>query len=283
MKRRIIYTLLAITMVAMITFSITACKQNSQSENITIDTTELSGCMEGITLKVATTGTYAPFTYFDESTGAPIGFDLDLIDELQKLLGFTISNNKIDTMNAATITVSLAEGKVDMGLAALCATDERKKVMNFSNTYYDAGQIILVNKETSPAEITCIDDLVNGNYSVAVETGSAAHLYAQSIGIKEECIKPINEGPIAFATLEEGKVDCFIQDAPGIPYYLSVSPDSKIMTVGEQFNMGQSPYAIALSFDSCKKYTNLQEVINLALEELENNGTMAELDQKWCK
>jgi ABC-type amino acid transport substrate-binding protein len=270
-------------MLATGVFALVGCSQPENNESITIDTANLAGCMEGMTLNVATTGTYAPFTYFDENGEDVIGFDLDLIAELQELLGFEIANNQIAAMNASTITASLAEGKVDMGLAALCATDERKEVMNFSNTYYDAGQIVLINKETSPAEIQGLDDLMDGKYTVAVETGSAAHLYVKSIGMNEDCIKPYNEGPIAFAALEDGKIDCFIQDAPGIPYYLETTPDSKIAMVGEQFNMGQSPYAIALSFDACTRYTNLQEVINLALEELTNNGTMDELDQKWCK
>lgn len=255
----------------------------SNVEASVIDMSELKGSMNGITLNVATTGTYAPFTYYAENGDDVIGFDLDVISELQKLLGFEIANGKIGVMNASTITASLAEGKVDMALAALCATDERKEVMNFSDTYYDAGQIILINKETSPSEIKGIDDLINGTYTVAVETGSAAHIYAQKVGISEENIKPYNEGPIAFAALEEGKIDCFIQDAPGIPYYLKTTPNSKIEMVGEQFNRGQSPYAIALSFDVCKRYSNIVEVINAALYELTDNGTMAMLDQKWCQ
>lgn len=286
--RRKLKCFLVLSAMIMSTFNFSACgKTTSETDNsnasITIDTTELKGCMDGMSLKVATTGTYAPFTYFDEETNKPIGYDIDLVYELQDLLGFTMVNDTIDTMNAATITASLAEGKVDMGLAALCATDERKKVMNFSDTYYDAGQIVLINKETSPKEIKGLDDLIDGKYTVAVETGSAAHLYVKSIGMKEDCIKPYNEGPIAFAALEEGKVDCFIQDAPGIPYYIKTTPDSKIEMIGEQFNTGQSPYAIALSFDACSKYSNLEDVINSALKELESNGTMDELDQKWCK
>ncbi len=281
--RRTLCILITTVILVMGIFGLAGCRQADDAEAITIDITELSGCMEGMTLVVATTGTYAPFTYFNETGEDVIGFDLDLIAELQKLLGFEIANNEIVAMNASTITASLAEGKVDMGLAALCATDERKEVMNFSNTYYDAGQIVLINKETSPAEIQSLNDLIDGKYTVAVETGSAAHLYVKNIGMSEECIKPYNEGPIAFAALEDGKIDCFIQDAPGIPYYLKTTPDSKIAMVGEQFNMGQSPYAIALSFDACSRYTNLQEVINLALEELKNNGTIDILNQKWCK
>lgn len=275
--------IISFMMVCIIVFCMLVGCANSKEKTITIDTSQLDGCMSGMTLNVATTGTFAPFTYFDANGRDVIGFDIDLIIELKNLLGFEIDNNQIATMNALTITSSLAEGKVDMGLAALCATDERKEVMNFSDTYYDSGQVVLVNKETSPDNIRGLDDLISGKFTVAVETGSAAHLYVKSIGIDEACIKPYNEGPIAFAALEDGKVDCFIQDAPGIPYYLKTTPNSKIQIVGEEFNKGQSPYAIALSFDACSRYTNLQEVINMALKELTLNGTMSKLEEKWCK
>jgi len=281
--KKTLSTLIVITIIVIKVICISGCGKIQESASITIDATELSGCMSGVNLKIATTGTYAPFTYFDEGTGDAIGFDLDLIYELQSLLGFTIENDTITTMNAATITASLAEGKVDIGLAALCATNERREVMNFSDTYYDAGQIILVNKETSPTEIQSLEDLIDGKYTIAVESGSAAHLFVKNNIINDACIMPFNEGPIAFSALEDGKVDCFIQDAPGIPYYLKTTPNSKITTVGEQFNTGQSPYAIALSFDICTRYSNLQEIINLALKELTRNGTMDKLDQKWCK
>ena len=50
-------------------------------------------------------------------------------------------------MDYSALTTSLAEGKLDMGAAALCATDERKEVMNFSEIYCDSGQVVMVNKD----------------------------------------------------------------------------------------------------------------------------------------
>lgn len=281
--KKILTIIIIVAMLAIGVFALTKVGNKDNVQPITINTEKLEGCMEGITLNVATTGTFAPFTYYDENGKDVIGFDLDVIKELQKLLGFEIANNEIPVMNAATITASITEGKVDMGLAALCATDERKQVMNFSDTYYEAGLIIAVNKETSPKEIKSLEDLKSGKYTVAVETGSASHLYAKEIGIKEDCIKTYNEGPIAFAALEDGKVDCFIQDEPGVSYYLKTKEDTKLTMIGEPFNQEESPYAIALSFDICKKYTNIQEVINLALKELTDNGTMSKIETKWCK
>ena len=68
-------------------------------------------------------------------------------------------------MDYSALTTSLAEGKLDFGMAALCATDERKAVMQFSNTYCDSGQVVMINKETSPSEITDIDTLIDGDYT----------------------------------------------------------------------------------------------------------------------
>ena len=281
--KKVVLIIIVIAVLVGGIFAATKLGGKQDNNESTINAEKLEGCMKGITLNVATTGTFAPFTYYDESGENVIGFDLDVINELQKLLGFEIANNKIPAMNAATITASITEGKVDMGLAALCATEERKKVMNFSDTYYEAGLIVVTNKETSPKEIKSLEDLKSGKYTVAVETGSASHLYAKKIGISEDSIKPYNEGPIAFAALEDGKVDCFIQDAPGVAYYIKTKADSKLTMVGEPFNQDDSPYAIALSFDICKKYTNIQEVINKALKKLTDDGTMAKIEEKWCK
>lgn len=157
--KKILTIIIIVAMLAIGVFALTKVGNKDNVQPITINTEKLEGCMEGITLNVATTGTFAPFTYYDENGKDVIGFDLDVIKELQKLLGFEIANNEIPAMNAATITASITEGKVDMGLAALCATDERKQVMNFSDTYYEAGLIIAVNKETSPKEIKSLEDL----------------------------------------------------------------------------------------------------------------------------
>ena len=45
-------------------------------------------------------------------------------------------------MDYSALTTSLSESKLDMGAAALCATDERKEVMNFTDVYCDSGQVL---------------------------------------------------------------------------------------------------------------------------------------------
>ena len=105
---------------------------------------------------------------------------------LKDYLGFELDGD-IQVMDYSALTASLAEGKLDIGMAALCATDQRKEVMNFSKTYYDAGQVVMVNTESSPKEITGEEALRSGDYKVAVEKGTASHMYAQA-NFPESCI-----------------------------------------------------------------------------------------------
>ena len=90
--------------------------------------------MKGVKIKVGTSGLFGPFSYYDEDGKTLIGYDLDLIAKLQEILGFEIDGG-VQAMDYSALTTSLAESKLDMGAAALCATDERKEVMNFSDIW----------------------------------------------------------------------------------------------------------------------------------------------------
>ena len=132
----------------------------------------VKGALDGVKLSFGTTALFAPFTYYDKDGTTLIGFDIDLEKALQDYLGFELDGD-VQVMDYSALTTSLAEGKLDFGMAALCATDERKAVMQFSDTYCDSGQVVMINKETSPKEITDIDTLIDGDYTIAVEKGTA--------------------------------------------------------------------------------------------------------------
>jgi glutamine transport system substrate-binding protein len=246
------------------------------------DSDSIAGALEGVELKVGTSGLFAPFSYYDEDGTTLIGYDLDFLAALQDLLGFTIAGDTVQAMDYAALTTSVSEGKLDIAMAALCATDERKKVMNFSETYYDSGQITVVNTETSPAEITGVDSLTSGDYKVAVEKGTASHLYAQK-NFPESAIEVHDTITTAYESLEQGKVDALLQDTPGIAYYVKTTEGTKLAMVGDEFNQGQAPYAVAISFNASDANPELVDTINKAIIELTANGTMADIDAKWCK
>ena len=98
----------------------------------------------------------------------------ECVQNLQDLLGFEIDGG-VQAMDYSALTTSLSESKLDIGAAALCATDERKEVMDFTDVYCDSGQVVMVNK-TNDEGIKSVDDLKGKK--VAVEKGTASHTYA---------------------------------------------------------------------------------------------------------
>lgn len=234
---------------------------------------EIRGSMKGVTLTVGTSGLFGPFSYYDEDGKTLIGYDIDLLNDLQEILGFEIKDG-IQAMDYSALTTSIAEGKLDIGAAALCATDERKEVMNFTDIYCDSGQIVMVNSENDEG-ITGPDDLKGKK--VAVEKGTASHTYA-SKNLSDSTLEVHDTITTAYESLEQGKVDAVIQDAPGAAFYIKTTPDTHLKTVGEEFNQGQAPYCVAVSKD-CKYY----DEINAAVKLLIDDGTTDELYAKWCE
>lgn len=261
-----------------------AAAEDSSSDSSSAATTDgsVEGALEGVTLSFGTTALFAPFTYYDEDGSTLIGFDIELEKALQDYLGFELDGD-IQVMDYSALTTSLAEGKLDFGMAALCATDERKAVMQFSNTYCDSGQVVMINKETSPSEITDIDTLIDGDYTIAVEKGTASHLYCQNNGVDDSRLEVHDTITTAYESLEQGKVDAVIQDSPNASYYINTTDGTNLEVVGDQFNQGQSPYAIAISNDAAESNDGLVDIFNQALADLTDNGTIDELNATWLE
>ena len=251
-----------------------AAEESAAAEGYTKD--NVAGALSGVKLSFGTSGLFAPFSYYDADGTTLIGYDIEIEKALQDILGFEI-DGETQAMDYSALTTSLAEGKLDFGMAALCATDERKAVMDFTKTYCDSGQVVMVNAETSPAEITCIDDLASGEYKVAVEKGTASHLYVQGAGFPEDCIEVHDTITTAYESLEQGKVDAALQDGPGAQYYIAETAGTKLKVVGDEFNQGQAPYAIAFSKKCVEANPDIVAMFEAAIDILIEDGTLDKL------
>jgi polar amino acid transport system substrate-binding protein/glutamine transport system substrate-binding protein len=230
--------------------------------------------LDGVTLNIGTSGLFGPFSYYADDGKTLIGYDIDLFDALQEKLGFSISGDGIQAMTYSALTTSVGQGKLDLAAAALCVTDERKEVMDFSDTYCDSGLTVMINK-TASSGITGVDSLAGKK--VAVEKGTASHAYADKY--LQDAIVDVHDAiTTAYAALEQNKVDAVIQDGPGCAFYIKTNPDTNAEIVGEEFNQGQSPYAVAF-----KKNFEYADQFKSALAELKADGILDELYEKWCK
>lgn len=232
----------------------------------------VKGALKGVKLKIGTSGLFGPFSYYDTDGKTLIGYDIDLINVLKDYLGFEVDGS-ITAMDYSALTTSIAEKKLDMGAAALCVTDERKKVMDFSNTYCDSGQVVMVNSKDDKG-IASVNDLKGK--TVAVEKGTASHTYATK-NLSDSTLQVNDTITTAYESLEQGKVDAVIQDGPGAAFYIKTTDSTNLKVVGDEFNQGQAPYAIA--FKQGFEYT---DTFNKALSELAADGTLDTIYKKWC-
>lgn len=243
------------------------------------DAPACQGALEGVSLVFGTSGTYAPFSYFAEDGTTLQGFDIDLLYALQEVLGFEIADDTVQDMDYAPLTTALGQGQLDVGMAALCATDERKQSMNFSDVYYDAGIIVAVAEDNET--ITSVDDLTGGDYVVAVQSGCAAYTYA-SENLPESCLQVYDSQALAYKAVEDGQADATIYDLPGTAYSISTG-EINVKIVGDEFFTGQAPYSIAFSFAICEQYPDIIENFNEAIAYLQENGTIDEIKATWCE
>lgn len=296
MRKTFMKRLLSTTLTVILTASLAGCGTSKPNKDTaaaapaatatpatTGSTENLDGALKDYTFKIGTSGVFAPFTYYDTDGKTLIGFDMDILKALQKQLGFKIENDTIQAMDYSPLTTSVAEGKLDIAIAALCATDTRKKVMNFTDTYYNAGLSVITNKQTSPKEINGLDSILGGKYKIGVQKGDASHIYLTQHSVPEKSIQVQDAAPTILESLEQGKIDCMVWDGPGAAYYISTKKDTKLQMVGDQFAQDQSPYAIAISFNACKKNPKLLDTLNAAVKKLKSDGTMAQIEKKWCK
>lgn len=297
MKKKLISALLSTALVASLLAGCGDSSSDSSSSSSTSDASSTSdeseststasdsdkpdcyGALEGVTLNVGTSGTYAPFSYFAEDGTTLQGYDIDFLYALQDVLGFEISDDTIQDMDYQPLGTALSQGQLDIGAAALCATDERKQSMNFTETYYDAGIIVCIAEDND--DITSVDDLVGGDYTVAIQTGTIAYTYAVA-NLPEDCLQTYDSQALAYKAVEDGQADATIYDMPGTAYSISTG-EINLKIVGDEFYTGQAPYALALSFDFCEEYPDAIDYFNEAITYLTENGTLDEIKAEWCE
>lgn len=271
MKKRIFAILLCVTMTMGMLAGCSSEKTESGESSTKAD--DINGSMKGVKVKVGTSGTFGPFSYYDTDGKTLIGYDMDMLYALQDILGFDIDGD-IQAMEYSALTTSVAEGKLDIVAAGLCVTDERKKVMNFTDAYYESSLSVVVNS-TKDTGITGEDTLAGK--TIAVEKGTEAHLYAQQ-NLTDSTLQVFDTITTAYEALEQGKVDALIELTSGCTFYLKTAKDTNLKIVGDEFDVGETTYAIALNPD----FDYLDE-FNEALNILKENGTMDKLNDKWCK
>ena len=225
-----------------------------------------SGGGGGESITVASDIAYRPFEF--TQNGEPVGFDIDLMNEIGSRAGFT---PEFQNVTFDGIIPGLGSGNYEVAISAMTITEERAQQVDFSEPYFDADQSLMVR---SDSDIQSVEDL--GDATVGVQIGTTGASQAEefasdgTIGGEVRTFDTIDD---AFVALENAQVDAVINDFP-------VSADRAQQSNGaleivETFPTGEQ-YGIAFTPDS-----ELVEPVNGALQEIKDDGTYAEIYEKW--
>ena len=226
------------------------------------ETASASGsALDKDTLIIGTNAAFPPFEYAGDD-GTPAGFDIELINAIGEKLGKKV---EVKDMEFDSLVASIGN-KIDIAIAGMTVTEERQKMVDFSDPYYEAVQNVIVTKDSA---IASADDLKNKK--IGVQLGTTGDFIASDIEGSE--VSQYNKAVDAVNDLINGRVDCVIIDANPAQEFVSQHTEELAALEGSQFGFETENYAIAMP----KGDTALVEAVNQALKELKEDGTFDKL------
>ena len=204
---------------------------------------------------------FPPFGYLDNGNIA--GFDYDIMSEIAKLTDMKVEFNQ---MQFAGLLPALQTKKIDVIIAGMTVTEERKEFVNFSETYYVSSQVILVHRDNN--DITNFDNLEGKNVGTVIgTTGDVVMTENEKVNTKK-----FDTGAQAVLSLKEKKIDAIVFDKEPCKNFAKYNEEIKLI----DSDSVQEDYAIAVR----KEDTSLLENINRGISIIMTNGTYESLIEK---
>lgn len=221
-------------------------------------------------LTVGTSAEYEPFEYMED--GYYKGFDLELIKKVAEKLDLEVEYKNVDF---DSLVAGVASGtKYDCSIAAITATPDRKKEVDFSDSYYMDDQAIVTLKDnTAITGDNYADELNKEGVKIAVQSGSTAESFAKENFPNAELV-PFKNATDCFSALQASKADALVTNR-SVASQLTASSFDNCQTI-KQVSTGEE-YAIAVNKDN----PELTKKINEALKELTEDGTVDALMEQY--
>ena len=256
MKRKSLLSLLLAGLLLL-----AGCGQSSNQEK---SGDLLSRIKEKGEIVVAMEGTWAPWTYHDESDQL-VGYDVEVAQHIAEKLGVkaTFVEGEFDGLLAG-----VEAGRYDIMVNGVGVDEDRSQKYDFTDAYaYDRTAVIVKNDNT---DITSLEDL-KGKHTANTITSTYAKL-AEEYGAEVTGVDDLNQ---TFELLFSGRIDATLNAEVSYYDYLKAHPDADIKIAC------LAPESTLIAIPVPKGETALVSAINDALAELRADGTLSELSVKY--
>ena len=221
------------------------------------------------TLVMATNASFPPYEYYDGET--IVGIDAEIGAAIADYLGYDF---RIDDMEFDSIIAAVQSGKATFGMAGMTVTEERKMMVNFSESYATGVQVVIVKEDSA---ITTVDDLFaeGAKTLIGVQLATTGDLYT-TWDLEDAGLATVNRYPNgneAVMALVAGKIDCVVIDNEPAKAYVAANPGLKIL---------DTAYAVE-NYAACfaKNNTEVLDKFNAALAALTADGTIPAIIEKY--
>ena len=213
------------------------------------------------TLVMATNAEFEPYEYREGDE--VVGIDADIARAIADQMGMEL---EIQDMAFDSLIPAIQSGKADFAAAGMTVNEERLRNVDFTETYAEAAQVIIVKEGSAiaaPADLT--------GKKIGVQTGTTGDIYADDVENAE--VQRFNKGMEAVMALTQDKLDAVIIDREPAKVFVKENEGLKILD--EAFT--EEEYAIAIK----KGNTELLEKMNAAIKELKESGELQKIVDKY--
>lgn len=233
----------------------------ASSEAASAAATELT-TVEAGKLTMATNAAFPPYEMTTDA-GEFEGIDIETAQAIADKLGLEL---QIDDMDFDAALLSVQQGKADIVMAGVTVTDERKAVMDFSDSYATGIQSIIVPEGS---DIASPDDLAGKK--IGTQRGTTGYIYC-SDDFGDENVVAYDDGLTAIQALNNGQVDAVVIDNAPAKEFVAANPGLVILDT----SYAEEDYAIGMA-----KGSSLEDAVNAVLEELKADGTLQSIVDKY--
>ena len=197
------------------------------------------------------------------------GIDVEIAYALAEKLGLELV---IDDMDFDGALLAVQNGRSDIVMAGVSVNEERLVNMDFTDSYANGVQVVIVPEDS---DIQSIEDLEGKQ--IGCQRGTTGFIYCSDTpengGYGEDAVTAYDDGATAVQALLNGQIDCVVIDNAPAQEYVNANPGLKILDT----EFANEDYAIGVA----KGNTALRDALNVALDELEADGTIQGIIDKY--
>lgn len=223
------------------------------------------------TLRVGVDVPYPPFAQLDE-LGHLFGFDVDLIKAICAEINYSC---ELTILPFGELLPAIVDGRIDIAIAGMGATEDRKKLVDFSDRYFRSLSIFI--ERTGEFTDITPESLRGKRLSTQSSTMHEKFLREEYGEVAEIIVSPTFEG--ALTMVVQGKADLALVD--GLPGYIYLKSEA-----GQGLEVLGAPVSADRILDTAsiavsKNLPEVRKAINRAIETLRRNGEYGKINRKY--